>query len=100
MNIKGSKHLTEGERIAIAELLVQNKTLNEIAEAINKDARTVSKEIKRHRIQTINNRYVLSSKKYPEYCKKCFSFPFVCVACEKKTSCHHKYKFSYDPQYA
>ena len=67
MNIQGSKHLTEGERIAIAELLVQNKTLNEIAEAINKDARTVSKEIKRHRIQTINNRYVLSSKKSPEY---------------------------------
>ena len=45
MNIQGSKHLTEGDRIAIAELLVQNKTLNKIAEAINKVARTVSKEI-------------------------------------------------------
>ena len=42
MNIQGSKHLTLGERIAIAELLVQNKTLNEIAEAINKYARPVS----------------------------------------------------------
>ena len=45
MNIQGSKHLTLGERIAIAELLVQNKTLNEIAEIIDKDARTISKEI-------------------------------------------------------
>lgn len=100
MNIKGSKHLTLGERIAIAELLVQNKSLNEIAESINKDARTISKEIKRNRSQTINNRYVFSSKSYPEYCKKSFRFPFVCVACENKTSCHHKYKFHYDPQYA
>ena len=49
MNIQGSKHLTLGERIAIAELLVQNKTLNEIAEIIDKDARTISKEIKRNR---------------------------------------------------
>ena len=72
MNIKGSKHLTLGERIAIAELLVQNKSLNEIAESINNDARTISKEIKRNRTQTINNRYVFSSKSYPEYCKKKF----------------------------
>ena len=56
MNIKGSKHLTLGERIAIAELLVQNKPLNAISEAVNKDARTISKEIKRNRIQTINKR--------------------------------------------
>ena len=41
MNIKDNKHLTLGERIAIAELLVQNKSLNEISEAINKDARTI-----------------------------------------------------------
>ena len=100
MNIQGSKHLTLGERIAIADLLVQNKSLNEIADTIDKDARTISKEIKRNRTQTINNRYVLSSKNYPEYCKRSLRFPFVCVACEKKTSCHHKYKFNYDPQYA
>ena len=99
MNIKGSKHLTLGERIAISELLIQNKSLNEIAEAISKDARTISKEIKRSRIQEINNRYKFS-KNYPEYCKKSFRFPFVCVACDKRSSCHHKYKFSYDPQLA
>ena len=99
MNIKGSKHLTLGERIAIAELLVQNKPLNDIAEAVNKDARTISKEIKRNRIQTINNRYAFS-KGYPECCKKCLRFPFVCIACDKKSSCHHKYKFNYDPEYA
>ena len=45
MNIKGSKHLTLGDRMAIAGLLAQNKSLNEIAETINKDARTISKEI-------------------------------------------------------
>lgn len=99
MNIKGSKHLTLGERIAILELLIQNKSLNEIAEAINKDARTISKEIKRNRQQEINNRYKYT-KGYPEFCNKSNRFPFVCVACEKKSSCHHKYKFFYDPQYA
>lgn len=99
MNIKGSKHLTLGERIAIAELLAQNKSLNEIAEAINKDARTISKEIKRNRTQSINNRYVFS-KGYTEYCKKCLRFPFVCISCNKKSSCHYKYKFNYDPQLA
>ena len=99
MNIKGSKHLTLGERIAISELLIQNKSLNEIAEAINKDARTISKEIKRSRTQEINKRYIFS-KNYPEYCKKSFRFPFVCVSCDKRSSCHHKYKFSYDPPFA
>ena len=99
MNIKGSKHLTLGERIAISELLIQNKSLNEIAKAINKNARTVSKEIKRSKTQEINNRYIFS-KNYPEYCKRSFIFQFVCVSCDKRSSCHHKYKFSYDPQFA
>lgn len=99
MNVKGSKHLTLGERIAIAELLVQNKSLYEIAEAINKDERTISKEIKRNRQEEINKRYKYT-KGYPEFCKKSHRFPFICISCEKKNSCHHKYKFIYDPQYA
>lgn len=99
MNIKGSKHLTLGDRMAIAGLLAQNKSLNEIAETINKDARTISKEIKRNRIQEINNRYKFS-KNYAEYCTKCLRFPFICISCEEKSHCHHKYKFYYEPEFA
>ncbi len=46
MNIKGSPHLTLGERIAILELLIQNKSLNEIAEQLIKMQELFLKKLK------------------------------------------------------
>ena len=43
------KHLTLEDRINILNDLIKGKSLNEIANNLNKDPTTISKEIKNHR---------------------------------------------------
>ena len=45
-----NKHLTLDERNIIEQGLNQNWKLNQIAKSINKDERTISKEIRKHMI--------------------------------------------------
>lgn len=99
MNIKGSKHLTLNDRHYIQVALEANEKviLKEIAENIGKDERTVSKEIKAHRLISENKRANYGKKeKYIQECKKLNRFPFVCNGCELKRGCHFKHNASYD----
>ena len=49
MKTTGYKHLNEKQRDVIEFYLNENAKLSSIAAEVNKDARTISKEIKRHR---------------------------------------------------
>lgn len=52
-----NKHLTLDERNIIEQGLNQNWKLNQIAKAINKDERTISKEIRKHMIKKQKSTY-------------------------------------------
>lgn len=51
------KHLTREDRIIIEESLNKNAKLKEISEHIGKDPTTISKEIKRNRIELLPSRF-------------------------------------------
>ena len=102
MNVKGSKHLNLSERIKIQELLGKGLKLKEITSEINKDERTISKEIKSHRIVNDNKRFYFGrgSKIVPIECSKLNRFPFVCNGCKDKRGCRYYHNASYDAKTA
>ena len=93
-------HLNIDLRTVIEKCLDRGAALKLIADDIGKDPRTISKEIKLHRVfNSYENRRrynnVDISKKKP--CKTLNRFPFVCNACERKRQCildHYYYSAS------
>ena len=51
------KHLTSEDRIIIEESLNNNVKLKEVSEHIGKDPTTISKEIKRNRIEMLQSSF-------------------------------------------
>ena len=97
MNIKGSNHLTLSDRIKIQEGLSLKDTLKNIALQVFKDERTISKEIKKHRIFKDNNRSMYyRDKDHIKECKRLERFPFVCNGCGNKKGCMFRHYADYD----
>ena len=113
-----NKHLTKEEREYIEIGLNQRRNFTEIAKDVNKDRRTVSREVQKHRFKKIpggfNNsgnlcKYRYECKKYDcskkekcyeeEICFKLTGAPYVCNGCEEKTRCR-KIKYYYYSKFA
>lgn len=83
------KHMTHEDRITIETSLTNNESLKDIAKCIGKDPTTISKEIKRNRVELLPT----SFNHEPGYldlipiCEKTKRFPHVCNACPKRRSC-------------
>lgn len=101
MNVIGSKHLTQDNRIRILGLLEKNKTLIEIAKELHKDPRAISREIRNHRFKTEKEPYFNKrNEKNASPCKRCSRFPFVCDGCPTPQHCMYLVKFHYKPEAA
>jgi len=113
-----SKHLTYEEREFIEIGLNQGRNFTEIANDINKDRRTIAREIQKHRFRKNPSRFNNSSNqcKYRQECKKfdcektkecyeediCYQLtgaPYVCNGCEQKNKCR-KIKYYYYAKFA
>lgn len=106
MNKEGSTHLTKPERKLIEQFLNDNLGCNEIALRLDKDSRTISREVKKRRNRIANGKLnsgiVLPGSHtkraaIPE-CKKTTRFPYVCNGCHghDRASCMNEYKYFYD----
>ena len=81
-----SERLTYEDRLLIDELLRLNYKLKDISRAVNKEASTVSREIKNRRI----------SNDMIQECDKLKRFPFICGSCKLKYHCSKKkYYYNY-----
>ena len=76
---KRNKHMTLDDRIEIQECLNKGMTFKAIAQRIEKDQTTVSKEVKLH-----GKTYTNSFTKMDECCPKLLKAPFVCNGCPKR----------------
>lgn len=81
MNEKKNKHMTLQDRTEIQECLYKHMTFKAISKLIEKDATTISKEIKLHAISHTN-----SFVNTDEICPKLLKAPFVCNGCKLKSS--------------
>ena len=82
-------HLTLEDRETIESMLFTNSNLKEIAVAVNKDPRTISREIRRNLTITAKNRLFRTDlKPYKNIgCKKLQKFPYCCNGCKVKMKC-------------
>lgn len=114
-----NKHLTYSEREYIEIGLTKGKNFSEISKDINKDRRTVSREVQNHRFKKMPSKFNNRSrnlcknrhqcKKYDctkkeqcyeeEICYKLTGAPYVCNSCEQKTTCR-KIKYYYYSKFA
>ena len=76
---KRNKHMTLDDRIEIQECLNKGMTFKAIAQRIEKDQTTVSKEVKLHGKVHANG-----FTKTDECCPKLLKAPFVCNGCPKR----------------
>ena len=109
-----NKHLTYEERNFIEIGLKDGRNFTEISKDINKDRRTISREILKHRFRKMPGKFNNSGnsfcrnrhecKKYDcsekekcyeeEICRKIQGAPYVCNGCEQKNGCR-KIKYYY-----
>ena len=113
-----NKHLTYEERVYIENGLTKGRTFTEIAKDLNKDRRTISREVQRYRFEKkpskFNNSGNLCRNRYEckkfdcskkekcyeeEICFKLTGAPYVCNGCEQKTTCR-KIKYYYYSKFA
>lgn len=85
-NEKKNKHMTLDDRIEIQECLSKGMTFKAIAQRIEKDQTTVSKEVKLH-----GKVYTNGFTKTDECCPKLLKAPFVCNGCpnRNRSNCHY-----------
>lgn len=100
MNKKGSKHLSLSDRLFIESSINGGRSLKWIAESLDKDERTVSKEVKKRRKEVYNARSVLKSGASARPCRTLERWPFVCNACGKRKSCFVAKRRFYDAKKA
>ena len=96
-DVHNNKHLTVEERIIIEkELKDPECKLIQIAKAIGKDPRTISKEIRRNRL-FVDNQYRRiklngTPTDYQKPCERLSRFPYTCNGCKKNcTRDHYRY---------
>lgn len=97
MNRKGGTHLTLQDRMFIEKCLTNNMSCFQIASQLDKDERTISKEIKKRRKPKENGRFKLNPNS-PRIgtCKTITRFPFVCNGCVRRKQCFEKVKYYYE----
>lgn len=100
MNRKGSKHLSQEDRKTIERMLNDDELCKTIATGLDKDERTISREIKSRRERIENGRYGLYGKFDNAECAMLNRYPLVCNACKKRSVCFKQYKYFYDAQVA
>ena len=117
-NHVANKHLTYEEREFIEIGLKNGRNFTEIAKDLNKDRRTIAREVQKHRFKKMpskfNNsgnlcKYRHECKKYDcskkdkcyeeEICLKLTGAPYVCNGCEQKNTCR-KIKYYYYSKFA
>lgn len=115
---KPNKHLTYEEREFIEIGLNQGRNFTEIAKDVNKDRRTISREIQKHRFKKMpkgfNRKENLCERRYEckkfdcnqkmdcykeDICYKLTGVPYVCNGCEQKNRCR-KIKYYYYSKFA
>ena len=115
---QNKQHLTYEERGFIEIGINQGRNFTEIAKDINKDRRTISREILKHRFKKMPNAFNNSGNlcknrfeckkwdcndKMPcyeeEICLKLTGVPYVCNGCERKNACR-KVKYYYYSKFA
>ena len=95
MNKKGSKHLTIGDRATIESLPDQRKPLLEVAEAMRKDPRSISREVKNRRTGHECLRGGFNGQKDRGDCKTLLRWPYVCNGCPGKARCMFRARYEY-----
>lgn len=101
MNKKGGTHLTIQDREFIEACLAKSMKCSTISKLLDKDERTISKEILKRRKPKENGRYNLSPNNPKNgKCKTIKRFPFVCNGCEHRQQCYEKIKYFYEAKYA
>lgn len=114
-----NKHLTKEEREYIEIGLNKGRNFTEIGKDLNKDRRTISREIQKHRFRrntsSFNNSKNLCKNRHEckkfdcskeknkcyeeDFCYKITGAPYVCNGCEKKNRCR-KTKYYYYAKFA
>ena len=89
------KHFTFEDRKIIASCLAKEFRCVEIADTLGCDPTSVSKEIKRNRIDSTRFRYPVD-----EECQKLKRFPYVCSNCNLKYTKCKFHQFKYDAKFA
>ena len=87
-----NKHLTLDDRIEIQECLTKGMTFKAIANRIEKNQTTVSREVKAH-AQSYSNGHT----RIEGICPKLLKSPFVCNGCEMKSREKAKVMSIYPP---
>ena len=89
------KHFTFEDRKIIASCLAKEFRCVEIADTLGCDPTSVSKEIKRNRIDSTRFRFPVD-----EECLKLKKFPYVCANCNLKYTKCKFHQFKYDAKFA
>ncbi len=89
------KHFTFEDRKIIASCLAKEFRCVEIADTLGCDPTSVSKEIKRNRIDSTRFRYPVD-----EECQKLKKIPYVCANCNLKYTKCKFHQFKYDAKFA
>lgn len=101
MNKPGGKHLNLNDRQTILRMIEDHASLKEIAQAVDKDPRAVSREVRNRReLSYVGKKYNVTNPKYEVPCKRCSKFPFVCNGCTDKRYCMYIMRFHYQPEAA
>ena len=89
--------MTLNDRIKIQAGLEEHRKLKVIAEEIDSDPRTVSKEVKKRRIMDPNRKRPLPpDSTAKDICKTVLRFPFVCNGCIRRNQCTNPHFFTYN----
>ena len=78
------KHLNLSKRILIEQLLNEGKNFSQIADAIGKSNKTISYEIKKHRLKRYGIKFTNNTN---TKCPLLEKPPYVCNPCPKKKAC-------------
>jgi len=89
--MKKWEHINFEQRKIISSGISHNKLLKEIAYDLNLDPTSISKEVKRNRVVTVD---AINS------CQKLNRWPYVCNNCSKKYGCVGYKKYKYDAKKA
>jgi IS30 family transposase len=111
---EANKHLTYEERTFIEVGLNQGRSYTEIAKDINKDRRTIAREIEKHKFKkkpgSFNGKKNFCERRFEcnkfectetercyreEVCEYLLKPPYVCNGCEKKNRCRKIKKYYY-----
>ncbi len=86
------KHLTSSDRATIETMFLNGAPFRKIAVALDKDASTISREIRKHRV-FMENRFIIYDEQnriLNNDCPRLDKPTYTCNACPKHRTCHCK----------